>query len=351
MILKTLKLTNFRSWSQASFHFEPNTNFVIGPNASGKTNILEAIFLIASTAPLAHHRFRDLFKQSTKHVKVETVFVDSQNYEHILSFNLVFDSDTNRFQRSFLISGNKVTRLKFLSQVSALFFEPNHLYFITGSPQRRRRTIDQFLKSFDWEYSQSLGSYKKIIRQRNKILSQIKAKQAAPQSLWPWNKSLVKKGQIIQAKRRQFIDFFNRQQQENNSPTKLIYQASWLDENLISQPANLQKEINAETTLWGPHRDDFIFAWQNQPLIYYGSRGQHRLAIFQLFISQKTYIEQITKQKPILLLDDVFSELDSGFQQKLLKHLHVNQTIVADIHPLDIPNLHIIDLKTHNAQT
>ncbi len=333
MILKTLNLTNFRSWGRGVFNFNPALTLITGPNASGKTNILEAIYMLATTSPLPQHRFKDVIKTTTTHTKIEAVFIDSQNYEHLLNINFVLDPDQKHLKRSFLISGNKVTRSKFIEQFSALFFEPSDLYFITGSPQRRRRFIDRFLKSFDWEYAFNLTSYQKTLRQRNKTLFLIKNQSHPQNSLWPWNKAIVKKAQVIYTKRKKFIDFFNQLQIKNQLPIRLVYKASNIDDNLINDPKNLQKEINAETTLWGPHRDDFIFTWNNKPLVYYGSRGQHRLAIFQFFMAQNHYIQNLTNQKPLLLLDDVFSELDTNFQRQLIDQLQNNQIIIADIAP------------------
>ncbi len=329
MYLKKLKLKNFRSWSTFEINFAPGLNTIIGPNASGKTNILEGIYFLATTHPLPQHRFKDIIKQETTAAAVEGVVVDTSGYEHLLNINLVVEKD--KLRQAFLVGKTRVNRSQFLRELKVIFFEPNDLYFISGSPSRRRRVINRFLSDLDWQYNHNLAIYQKILRQRNNLLYQIKTQGLPTSRLWPWNKSLLKQGSYLQQKREELVRFFNSQQEKKGRPVRLKYQKSYLSPELIEDKEKLYQEIERGTTLWGPHRDDFIFLWQDQPLATFGSRGQQRLAYLWFFLSQRDWSEKENKTRPLLLLDDLFAELDPNFALLFKKEIEKDQAIITDV--------------------
>ena len=309
--------------------FKPGINIIVGPNASGKTNILEAIFFLATTKPLSSHYLADLMYRNSSESHLEAIVIDSQNYEHLLNINL--SQADSLMRQSYLVGKVRVSRRHFLEEFNALFFEPNDLNFISGRPSRRRRVIDRFLASVDWDYYQSLNTYKKIVRQRNNLLFQIRSQGSSLNKLWPWNKSLVKYSQLIQTKRQELIEFFNQIQRSKQTSIRLEFKKSPVSQELINKADNLKREVEAAASLWGPHRDDFIFQWSGQPLSRFGSRGQQRLAFFEFFINQKDWLIKFKKQRPILLLDDIFSELDDDYIKKFLTQMADCQVIISDI--------------------
>ncbi len=329
MYIRTLSLKHFRSWQQQTFEFKKETNLIVGPNTSGKTNILEAIFLLAMAKGFDYHKLEDLITKEVRFAKVEAVIIDANGYEHLLNLNLV--KDNNRIKRSYLIGGTRVTRRRFIDEFKVIFFEPSDLNFILGSPSRRRRYIDRFLSGYDWQYQQALTAYARVIKQRNNLLSQIKMGKAGINSLWPWNRLLIKHNQTIQNRRRFLIDQFNKDQEAKDSPIRLNYVISAVDDYLLKQEDKIKQEVQKEITLWGSHRDDFIFKWTEDDLVNYGSRGQHRLAIFELLLSQQKIIYKQSQKTPILLFDDIMSELDDQFVKLIIDRVKDSQVIITGV--------------------
>ncbi len=329
MYLKKLRLKNFRSWSSLELEFGRKLNLIVGRNAIGKTNILEAVYFLATSRPFPSHQLTDLIKNKEKVSSLVAVLVDVNGYEHLLNINLVLEK--NLLRQAFFIGKTKVSRRQFLDEFRALFFEPADLNFIIGSPSRRRRVIDRFLSSVDWQYAQVLATYQKVLRQRNNLLYQIKNGQIETSRLWPWNKSLVKYADYLQKKRQELIDFFNHQQEEAKRTVRLEYQKAYVSLELVRDEKNLRQEIERGMTLWGPHRDDFLFLWNDQPLLRFGSRGQQRLAYLWFFLSQRDWLKKTTQKQPILLLDDLFAELDAEFAGLFRDSIRDDQALITDV--------------------
>ncbi len=329
MYLKKLRLKNFRSWPNLELEFSQKLNIIVGRNAIGKTNILEAIYFLATSRPLPPHQLADLIKNKEKVSSLVAVLVDINGYEHLLNINLVLEE--NLLRQAFFIGKTRVNRQQFLDEFRVLFFEPADLHFIIGSPSRRRRVIDRFLSSVDWQYAKALATYQKVLRQRNNLLYQIKNGQLETTRLWPWNKSLVKYSNYLQRKRGELIEFFNHQQERAKRAVRLEYQKAYLSLELIRDEKNLRQEIERGITLWGPHRDDFLFLWGDLPLLRFGSRGQQRLAYLWFFLSQRDWLKKVTQRQPILLLDDLFAELDAEFTQLFRDSIQNDQTIITDV--------------------
>jgi DNA replication and repair protein RecF len=204
------------------------------------------------------------------------------------------------------------------------------LELITNSPSTRREYLDSVLVQVDREYRRSLLVYQKGLRQRNRLLFLIREEKASQQQLFFWDKLLIKNGNIITQKRQRYLDFLNSHL-DIFADLEVYYDLSGISIERLEKYK--EEELAAGVTLVGPHRDDFItYQRKNQELrsIHsFGSRGEQRLAVLSLKLCELDFIEQETRERPILLLDDIFSELDEKHRQMVLKIIPKQQTIIT----------------------
>jgi len=330
--IKRLHLINFRNYQDKVFDFSPGINLIVGPNAIGKTNLLESIFLLASGS-------------SFKAVKDEQM-IDWQKDFSLIEAKTVLGSlkiklikNGLRTKKEFFIDGVKKIRKEFLSAFSAIVFQPEEIRLITGSPSRRRDALDQILSSLDWEYYRASLAYKKSLRRRNKLLIDIKISKASKQEMFYWDQSLVKNGELIRQKREEFFDFINyffkHFSKESLTFLSCLYKPSSITLDRLKE--RLDFDLNRGITSIGPHRDDFSFISQefkvsnrvDGRLSYWGSRGQQRMAILAFKLGQIAFVEKKQKDKPILLLDDIFSEFDQDTQKMVFSLIDNYQTLIS----------------------
>ncbi|HQM16095.1 MAG TPA: hypothetical protein PLM16_02720, partial [Candidatus Woesebacteria bacterium] len=251
----------------------------------------------------------------------------------------------------FSINENKRLRADFLGNFLAVSFGPEDMRLIEGSPSRRRAYLDNVLVQVDREYDLALKQYEQTLRRRNKLLSQIKDGEQSSRSLTFWDMSLIKHGELIQLKRRQLTEFMNAEDTQS-----LQFQIKYLP-SVITQSrlaSHHSAEIATGFTLIGPHKDDFevLFEWSEigqkksfnpssapnaleltptslTALNEYGSRGQKRLGVLWLKKSELLFLSARTGVKPVLLLDDIFSELDQENQRKVMQLINQEQVIIT----------------------
>jgi DNA replication and repair protein RecF len=301
-MITSLRLQNFRSYSDSSFEFEQGVNIVVGPNASGKTNLLEAVLVLA--------------RGKSFRVREMELIQIGKEWARLDGF---FDKDSRT--------------------VPVVFFEPNHLQLLSRGPDARRDYIDDLLERSQPGFKTLAGSYKRTLAQRNALLKH--GQRSASQQLFAWNIRLSELGsQIVQA-RQKLIDDINQklsktysQISKRKSQLKLKYASQFPVDNygsrLLSKlESNPRLEFERGFTVYGPHREDFLFYLNNQPVSQTASRGESRSLLLSLKIFELGLIETIRSQKPIFLLDDVFSELDGARRQSLVKHLKNHQTIIT----------------------
>lgn len=329
MKLKKLNLVDFRNYSQAEFKFSPELNLIIGPNASGKTNLLEAIYLLASG-----ESFRALRNDQMISWEKKLALIEAEIDQEKLKISLT--KEDGRAKKQFWLNGLKKTRRQFLKCFLAVIFRPEEIKIITGSPKGRREFLDQAITLLDWEYQRAISAYEKAIKTRNRVLFEIRENRAKEQELYFWDQTLAKNGEIIRQKREEFFNFLNQFFQEFKKGRfdhlSCHYQASPATLSLLKK--NLKQDLKKGLTGIGPHRDDFIvlsgkFETQDQNLAFWGSRGQRRLAVLLLKLGQLSFLEEKTGQKPVLLLDDIFSELDQQGEKLVFSLLEKHQTILT----------------------
>ncbi len=330
MYLSSLSLVNFRSHLKADYDFDPNVNLFIGPNGSGKTNILEAIYSLTGAPSFQGQKLANLVSWVSDYAIVTGTTSDGQSLEVRIKHN-----QTGHISKSFHIQGVTKTRKQFFGQLRAVVFQPDDIRLITGSPSRRRQYLDYFLSSIDWQYRSNLYQYQKALNQRNQLLSAISQHIAKPEQLYFWDKSLVKAADFIHKYRQSYIDFLNSYFQNHTntdiSTLEIKYIPCLTSESILNQ--RLTTDISTGQTSTGVHRDDLIFTNKslksNQSLSDFGSRGQQRIAIFAVKLGEISYIISKFSYPPLLLLDDIFSELDPVHQQSLSQLCYNHQSFIS----------------------
>ncbi len=332
MTINSLQLQNFRNYSKQEFKFALGTTLLIGPNTSGKTNLLEAIYLLATGKSFRAGVEKEMITYGKEIARAGGKIKSQEgleNLEIVLTPGQVRGKKVAK--KKYFV--NKVSKrmMDFVGKLACVLFGPEDLGIVVDSPSTRRDYLDSVLEQIDREYRRANLSYQKGLRQRNKLLEQIRD-QGKPRSvLFFWNKLLLENGEIISRKREEFIEFIN-QQPDYFGDLNLVY-----DKSIIS-PARLEKyteeEIAAGMTLVGPHRDDFKVMTKKRNLHTFGSRGEQRTAVFSLKLAELEYVAEKTGERPVLLLDDIFSELDHERRKRLLEVIPKQQTIITttDIH-------------------
>lgn len=333
MVLTHLSLQNFRNYSKSEFNFSQKITFIVGPNTSGKTNLIEAIYFLATGTSFRAERDDEavIFGGNLGRIK-GLVKSDSEEKE--------LEVVINNLKRYFV---NKVPRRKadFVGNFYAVIFSPSDLEIIIDLPSIRRKFLDSVLEQVDKEYRIAYTSYTKALRQRNALLERARESGTRNEKQFEyWDKLLIENGQLITKKRELFIAFLN------SSPKEIFDFAVIYDKSVFSKERLLQyrdAEIGSGITLIGPQRDDFhIEIFDNKRgtvhnVKLYGSRGQQRLVILQLKLLELLFIEKNTGEKPVLLLDDIFSELDQTHIGLVLEMIGNQQTIMTTTHKEFIP--------------
>ena len=315
-MIKKLTLTNFRNFNKHNFEFSKNINFIVAPNASGKTNILEAVTFLSTGKSFKARREEECIKYDEQIARISTKDLE-----------VVLTKDVDGWPRKrLLVSGIPRRLIDFAGNIKTVLFAPQDLELVTDGPSMRRNFLDTVLSQSDREYRRAIGSYEKGVRQRNRLLLRIREENISRSNLLFWNQLLIKNGNYITERRQELIDYINSLKKCN-----LQYDYSAISEGRLEQYKN--EEVASAMTLVGPHRDDFIFLKEDRDLASFGSRGEQRMEILYLKIAELTYIEEKTKVKPILLLDDIFSELDHMHREIVMKVINNHQTIITSADP------------------
>lgn len=340
-MLKSISLQNFRNYQAEEFKFNGDTTVIIGPNTSGKTNLIEAIFLLATGKSFRTDKDIQMinFKHDLARVRGK---VDETNLEVMIT-NGQLGGQSSQYKK-FLVNGVAKRRVDFVENFSAVLFSPEDLDIIVDSPSLRRKFLDNVLEQVDREYRLAIISYTKGLRQRNALLEDVregrKALPAGRQEFEYWDNLIIEFGEKITKKREGFIEFVN------NEAKDIFDFVAFYDKSVISKARLLQykeAEVASAVTLVGPHRDDFSVSMFNNTrktthdIKFYGSRGQQRLVILQLKLLELLFIEKRLGQRPVLLLDDIFSELDEGHIELILEMIGLQQTIITTTHKEFIP--------------
>ena len=332
MIVKSLKLKNFRNYDLLSLEFDEATNIFYGDNAQGKTNILESIYLTGTTKSHRGTKDRDMIKFGEEEAHIETV-VEKKGVPFKIDIHLKKNSPKG-------IAINKIP-IKRASElfgiINIVFFSPEDLNIIKNGPAERRRFIDIELAQLDKVYLSDLSNYNRIVNQRNKLLKDIYDKKDLLDTLDIWDMQLVHYGNRVIERRKIFIDQMNQIIGEVHEKLtggreclQIFYEPGMREESFeTALMKNRERDIRMKSTSVGPHRDDICFMCGDLDIRKFGSQGQQRTAALSLKLSEIELVRKVTKDTPILLLDDVLSELDKHRQNYLLDSIRDVQTLIT----------------------
>jgi len=355
-----IELENFRNFTKKTINLKPPT-IIVGSNAVGKTNIIEALFLISTTNSFKKSATQDLIKRKKDYCKV--VFTDQDQHLELRVVKV-----NQKAVKQVIIDGLKVPLSQLIGQLPTVVFSPESLHIIKGPPQERRSFLNIVLSQSDHKYLLAWLHYQKIKRERNKLLFLINQDQAQVDELEFWDKELIKASQKIIMDRLKLVGFFNQQVPkiysriaEKGLFMTVKYHASLgskLKPNSSRKEVkkiltdelkeNLNRDLRYQTTTKGPHRDELSFHMGYQVFSSVASQGEIRSLAFSLKLTEKKYLDKTTNQQAIFLLDDPLSELDTKRAKTLLKLAQYEKSVISalpeELKGLDINNLQIIKL-------
>ena len=367
MIIKKLILHNFRNYSHLSLDLNSNMNIFIGENAQGKTNILESICVLALTKTYRYGVEENLISFGKEKAKLSAKVKKNRLINNL---DIFFEQNTKK------ISVNKTEIKKiseYISNLNVIMFTPEDLEIIKGSPSIRRNLINIELSQISKRYLNTYNEYNKLLKMRNeylKILSKNNKKDNNYLNII--TDKLIDKAIIIYIERKKYIDFINKKISDiyknitGDEKLKVTYELNIPLENFDSEnirkimndvfDKNYFKELNYGMTLYGPHRDDFSFYLNENNLKMFGSQGQQKIAVLSFKLSEIDIFEEYSGSSPVLLLDDIFSELDIKKRNKVLEYLNtdiqsiITTTDLKNIRKTNIGNAYIFEIKNKEVE-
>jgi len=339
MKIKSLKLTNFRSYDKAEIIFGQN-NVIVGPNAQGKTNLLEALYM-ASVGKSFRAKEVDIVKKGEDFFRAE---IEAEN-SRPLKVEYIYEKTVGKGRKTVKINGVKKPAMALLDGLKCVFFTPDEIDMFFAFPSVRRRHINIVLSQIDREYARQLVRYRRTLEQRNALLKGIAEGRKQESELELWDGELAECGAKIMDKRRDMVKALDKTLDKNyqdisetDGVLTLQYEPSvgsseekgsaW--ESYVSTlVASRSRDIVSRVTTKGPHRDDFTFSLDGSPALPFASRGEMRSFIIALKFSERDVLKEKTGEQPVMLLDDVFSELDENRRKHLVESFSGQQTITT----------------------
>lgn len=340
MIIRNLKLINHRNYKDEFIEFHKNTNILVGKNAQGKTNLLEAIYICARGYSFKNLKEDELINFSEKEMYLKADILND-NKRKIVEIKL---SEFDR--KKIRINEVEITNLSEMkSQFGVVLFSPEEILIIKETPGLRRRFIDDIISNNDIAYKRYLINYNKIRAQKNELLKN-KENKYFLEMLNTLNSSLIEFGSKIAIYRykylkilRKYAKDFHKELTSGEEELKILYKNNFVEnfdnldiiENEFKKKIkeNIENEIYRKQSIYGPHKDDLIFFINGIDVKTYASQGQQRTVMLSLKLAEAKLIEKFTKTKPILLWDDVFSELDNTRASLLVQKSKSYQNIIT----------------------
>lgn len=332
MIMKSLEIADYRNYDSLHIDFSSGTNILYGDNAQGKTNILEAIYMSATTKSHKGTKDKDVvnFRKEEAHIRT---YLEKEGIETRVDMHL-----RKNKSKGIAIDGQKIKKAaQLLGLLNVVFFSPEDLSIIKNGPAERRRFVDMELCQLDQFYLYNLNNYNKIVNQRNKLLKDMYFNPSLRDTLNIWDSQLISFGSKIIERRQLFVEQLNEiileiHRKLSGGRENLVIQYEpdvLIDEYEKKMSLNQERDVKLKQTSTGPHRDDFSFVVGDIDIRKFGSQGQQRTAALSLKLSEIELVKKMTRDNPVLLLDDVLSELDSNRQNYLLSTIGDIQTIIT----------------------
>lgn len=332
MIIKSLEIADLRNYETLTISFDKGTNILCGDNAQGKTNILEAIYLSATTKSHKGSKDKEIvnFYKEEGHIRT---YLEKDGVETRIDMHL-----RKNKSKGIAIDGQKIKKAAdLLGLLNVVLFSPEDLSIIKNGPAERRRFADMELCQLDHFYLYNLNHYNKIVNQRNKLLKDMYFNPGLRETLNIWDSQLLSFGSKVIERRTLFasqlceiISGLHKKLSGGKEELIIQYEPDVSIEEFESKlKINQERDVKLKQTSIGPHRDDFSFIVNGIDIRKYGSQGQQRTAALSLKLSEIELVKKMTKDTPVLLLDDVLSELDSNRQNYLLNSIGNIQTIIT----------------------
>lgn len=346
----SLSLTNFRNFTQKQMEFDPNQTLILGDNGHGKTNILEALAFISTGRSFRARLLSDCVREESEvaHIGLQAS-VDAEQVELGGSIVSKASEYSKRASTRFLRNGVKKRRSDVIGVLKSVLFRPEDMELITDGPSYKREFLDDVLVQVNQTYDKSLREYEKALKHRNRLILQLRDGLVTRREFVFWDTILIKHGDVLTRERKKFLTFINS---FVDFPIKgeVTYDESIMSEERLHKYAI--EEVAAGKTLVGPHRDNFAIQMQLTSLrrqgssqqvssafsdvSRFGSRGQQRMAVLWLKISALQYIEKETNITPVLLLDDMFSELDETNREIIFQLFESRQVIMTSAEEIEM---------------
>ena len=332
MYIESLQLRNFRNYESLDIDFDRGTNILYGDNAQGKTNVLEAVYLCGTGRSHRGSRDKEMirFEEEESHIRL---LVKKDKMSSRIDMHL-----KKSRTKGVAINGIPIHKAReLLGIINLVFFSPEDLNIIKNGPSERRRFIDLELCQLEKMYISDLSSYNKVLNQRNKLLKDIYFKPSLEETLDLWDEQLLQFGKMIISKRRVFIEELNsiikdihKNLTGGKESIEIFYEPDTVEEDFLQKlRSSRSKDLKMKTTCTGPHRDDICVMVDGIDIRKYGSQGQQRTAALSIKLSEIYLVKKHTGDTPVLLLDDVLSELDSSRQNYLMNSIHDIQTVIT----------------------
>lgn len=332
MYIQKVSLTGYRNLKDTTLLLKNGINILCGENAQGKTNFLESLYLCAFGRSLRTKNDSQLIEFEATESHIQTLIQKPKTIDRI-DIHLKKEG-----KKGIAVNGIPLKKLgELFGTCHAVIFSPEDLNLIKEGPVARRRFMDMEICQMNLVYYYDLQKYYKILKQRNHLLKEIQKKPSLKETLFLWDEQLTDTAERIIATRSDFLDKLNQiSSKKQNELTggkdalKILYKPN-SSKNQLQQKLkkNQQRDILLGTTQAGPHKDDILFLVNDKDVKQYGSQGQQRTTALAIKLAEITLIEQETGQKPILLLDDVLSELDKNRQNFLMENIGQLQTILT----------------------
>jgi len=328
MILQTIQLNNFRNFISQVFDFNPYLTVIVGENAQGKTNLLESVFVVVSGSGFREAKEEELINFEQKEMQIKVNF---KNNSQKVNLEIWLKKKNEVLEKIYFYNKTRKRLYEYLKETpKAVLFTPEQIRIINGPPDERRSYFDKLICHQDLEYKKKLANYESALRKRNKILEFYQDAIKLAEELAFWDSYLVEQASYLTKIRQQYADFLNHHQQVDSKKFKIKYLKNEFSWQHLKEVDILEKKIRR--TVIGPQKDDYeIYLVQEREknLQHYGSRSEQRLAVFWLKLNEIKYLEDKLKTEPILLLDDVFSELDLKNKKLILDLIKKYQTVIT----------------------
>lgn len=330
MFLKRIRLTNFRNYKSLEHDFNNPVTILIGNNAQGKSNFLESVYYLATSKSQKAEREDELLNSGETVLRVEG---DVESAQDTTALEVAVQTLEGMMRKRVKVNGVPRRVWEYSGSLAVVLFSPEDINLVTGSPSLRRGFCDHVLSQTDRGYKKALSDYENILARKNRVLKAIRENIASVDQLVYWSQQQLLLGTQIANCRRDLFAYLNSTEKKLGD-----FRFEYM-ENPITKERLLEyqgREIDSATSLIGPHRDDFSFRLieedgVHRDLAKFGSRGEQRTAVLDLKLGEVSYIESKLGSRPVLILDDIFSELDLGHRKHVVSVSKLQQTIIAAV--------------------